>query len=321
MRAAERYVEKGFLARARSRWRSSSPRLEPRARRSAPRSARAAEAPGARRASARSSRRSCPRPAAAPVPAPDAREDSRRDEVRFTDLDGPSSLDIVLEDVEEHRQRRRHRRRAPTTTDVARDIPVPMSSDRLPPATEPSIDRLGAMATFRLFAGLSREALLDLAEAAELVELIPGAMMMMRNEPAYALYAIIDGVVRVTVRGSPEIRLGEGDVDRRGLPARRGRAAGRRARRDAADGAPHREEEARRGDHEARGDRRRALPAARATPRDEPHARVAALHDVRPEGAPRARAAVRDPPRRARARCSRSEASAATASTCCSRAT
>jgi CRP-like cAMP-binding protein len=36
--------------------------------------------------------------------------------------------------------------------------------------------------------------------------------VMMRNEPAFALYAIIDGKVRVTVQGSPEIRLGEGDV-------------------------------------------------------------------------------------------------------------
>jgi CRP-like cAMP-binding protein len=74
------------------------------------------------------------------------------------------------------------------------------------------MDRLGAMATFRLFAGLGREALLDLSEASELVEFIPGAMVMLRNEPAFALYALIDGNVRVTVRGSPEIRLGEGDI-------------------------------------------------------------------------------------------------------------
>jgi CRP-like cAMP-binding protein len=131
-----------------------------------------------------------------PVPLQRA-EDSHYDEVRFTDLDEPSSLDIMLTDIED--------------LDVIESVDL-VVSERLPQPREPSIDRLGAMATFRLFAGLSREALLDLADAAELVELIPGAMMMMRNEPAYALYAIIDGIARVTVRGSPEIRLGEGDI-------------------------------------------------------------------------------------------------------------
>ena len=148
-----------------------------------------------------------------PVPLTIA-EDSRRDEIRFMDLEEPSSLDILLEDVEADTIDSVDiiAVEEPDDEDVTRDIPVPMSSDHLPVATEPSIDRLGAMATFRLFAGLSREALLDLADVAELVELIPGAMMMMRDEPAFALYAIIDGVARVTVRGSPEIRVGEGDV-------------------------------------------------------------------------------------------------------------
>jgi CRP-like cAMP-binding protein len=151
-----------------------------------------------------------------PVPLTIA-EDSRKDEIRFMDLTEPSSIDIVLADVE-----------SVSTIDsvdiiavededdegdVTMDAPVPIPmSDRLPPAAEPSIDRLGAMATFRLFAGLSRETLLELADAAELVELVPNAMMMFRNEPATALYAIIDGTARVTVRGSPEIRVGEGDV-------------------------------------------------------------------------------------------------------------
>lgn len=132
-----------------------------------------------------------------PVPLERARN-SLHDEVRFTDVDGPSSLDIVLDDM---------------VVEVVEVLEVsPPSVARIPQPREPSIDRLGAMASFRLFAGLSREALLELAEAADLVELIPGAMVMMRNERAYALYAIVEGHVRVTVRGSPEIRLGEGDI-------------------------------------------------------------------------------------------------------------
>ena len=129
-----------------------------------------------------------------PIPLKRA-DDSSHDEVRFTDVDGPSSLDLMLEDV-----------------DIIEVVTLDVESQRLPEPREPSIDRLGAMATFRLFAGLSREALLDLADAADLVEFIPQALVMMRNEPAFALYAIIDGTVRVTVRGSPEIRLSEGDV-------------------------------------------------------------------------------------------------------------
>ena len=154
-----------------------------------------------------------PLPTMRPVPLQRA-EDSQIDEVRFSDLDGPSSLDIVMDDFESAV--------APDVSlaSAASGATVPSAVGRivdelpitLPEMREPSIDRLGAMATFRLFAGLSREALLDLCDASDLVELIPGAMIMMRNEPAYALYAIIDGAVRVTVAGSPEIRLGEGDV-------------------------------------------------------------------------------------------------------------
>jgi CRP-like cAMP-binding protein len=127
-------------------------------------------------------------------------EDSSIDEVRFSDIDGPSSLDIVMDDF------------ASAAVEEISIVSVVSAVSSLPEMREPSIDRLGAMATFRLFAGLSREALLDLSDAADLVEMIPGAMIMMRDEPAYALYAIIDGTVRVTVRGSAEIRLGEGDV-------------------------------------------------------------------------------------------------------------
>jgi CRP-like cAMP-binding protein len=186
VRAAERYAEKGFLPHAIAMAKlvaAMNPahgdllaRLEPKKPAPPPLPAKRAAAPPA-------------------VPLQRA-EDSSIDEVRFTDSEA-STLDIVLTDLED--------------LDVIESVDL-VVSERLPEPREPSIDRLGAMATFRLFAGLSREALLDLADAAELVELIPGAMMMMRDEPAFALYAIVDGIARVTVRGSPEIRLGEGDV-------------------------------------------------------------------------------------------------------------
>jgi CRP-like cAMP-binding protein len=203
VRAAERYADKGFVTHAIAMAKlvtSMNPahadllaRLEP------PKPPRIAP----------------PLPPALPArPVPLHRaEDSLHDEIRFGDVDGASSIDIMLTDLED----------AETIGSVdiiavedvpaesAKELPLP-SSSRLPTPTEPSIDRLGAMAAFRLFAGLSREALLDLADASELVELVPRAMMMMRNEPAFALYAIISGTARVTVAGSPEIRVGEGEV-------------------------------------------------------------------------------------------------------------
>jgi CRP-like cAMP-binding protein len=74
-------------------------------------------------------------------------------------------------------------------------------------------DAYSTMATVRLFASLSREALLALSNAAEVVEFIPGAMIIVRDERAFALYAIVAGVAAVTVAGSEKsIRLKEGDI-------------------------------------------------------------------------------------------------------------
>jgi CRP-like cAMP-binding protein len=198
VRATERYVEKGFLPRAIAMAKlvaSLNPARADLLARLEPKKAAAAPPPLPATPPLRSPGVPPPLPVR-PVPLQRA-EDSTVDEVRFTDLDEPSSLDIVLTDIED--------------LEVIEVVDL-VASERLPEMREPSIDRLGAMATFRLFAGLSREALLDLAEAAELKEFIPGAMVMVRNEPAFALYAIIDGIARVIVRGSPEIRLGEGDV-------------------------------------------------------------------------------------------------------------
>jgi len=209
-RAAERFMEKGFLPRAIAMAKlvaSLDPargdllaRLEPKV------------------APAAAVRPAAPLPVR-PVPLHRA-EGSSIDEVRFDDLDGPSSIDFLLEDVSDVV-------RVPPSdggssivvlhdSDIIAEASLPPTSTSalasLPVPTEPSIDRLGTMASFRLFAGLSRDALLALSAHAEVVEFVAGAMVIVRDEPAFALYAIIDGVARVTVRGSPEIRLGEGEI-------------------------------------------------------------------------------------------------------------
>jgi CRP-like cAMP-binding protein len=126
-------------------------------------------------------------------------KDASHDEVRFEDAPR-SSIEIVIEDVSD-------------VVLLADDSVPPTRSPSLPPADEPTLDRLATMAGFRIFAGLSRDALAERSAAAELVEFVPGAMVIVRDEPAYALYAIVDGAVRVVVRGSSEaVRLGTGDV-------------------------------------------------------------------------------------------------------------
>ncbi len=200
VRAMERYVEKGFMPRAIAMAKlveTLNParanllaRLDPKAQKPA------APAPAPTKPVAKP-------PPLPPPPAPvmlERAHDSKEDEVRFADApQSRASIEIILED--------------PSTEVFVLDDPAPSTKKQsLPPPSEPSIDRLATMAGVRLFAGLSREALLELSSAAELVEFVPSAMVMMRDEPAYALYAIVDGAVRVTVRGSPEVRLGAGDV-------------------------------------------------------------------------------------------------------------
>jgi CRP-like cAMP-binding protein len=198
-RAAERYAQKGFLPHAIAMAKvvaTLNPKHTDLLARLQPKAAAAPPPAGKKPAPAPAVVAEVEPPPlpARPIPLQRAK-DSSHDEVRFTNVDGPPSLDLMLQDV-----------------DIIEVVTIDVVSQRLPEPREPSIDRLGAMATFRLFAGLSREALLDLADAADLVEFIPQALVMVRNEPAFALYAIIDGTVRVTVRGSPEIRLTEGDV-------------------------------------------------------------------------------------------------------------
>ncbi|MBS2015620.1 MAG: cyclic nucleotide-binding domain-containing protein [Deltaproteobacteria bacterium] len=223
-RAAERYMTKGFLPRAIAMAKlvsSLNPahgdllaRLEAK---SAPAPARIAPPPLPLK----------------PVPLARA-HDSSADEVRFEDVNGPPSIDFMLQDVSgsgsieievtEGSEFIVLSQRdvipdpsevtglAPTRGPAQPKGPPPLPAAATAPTAEPSMDRMATMASFRLFAGLSREALLALSSKAEVAEFVPSAMVVMRNERAFALYAIVDGSARVLVPGSPEIRLGEGDV-------------------------------------------------------------------------------------------------------------
>jgi CRP-like cAMP-binding protein len=103
---------------------------------------------------------------------------------------------------------------APITIDADDDDgpPTKQLGDSLAESREQPYDAYATMATFRLFASLSRDALVALSNAAELVEFVPNAMIIVRDERAFALYAIVSGTAKVNVAGSPDIRLGEGDI-------------------------------------------------------------------------------------------------------------
>lgn len=75
---------------------------------------------------------------------------------------------------------------------------------------ESAIDHLALMPSFPLFAELPKEALAQLAEGAELVELEGHPSVFRRGDPADALYAIVSGAAEVDVPGTPLLR--EGDV-------------------------------------------------------------------------------------------------------------
>jgi CRP-like cAMP-binding protein len=146
-----------------------------------------------------------------PLPPPPVRpailmpaDDSMVDEIRFSDAPD-SSIEILLVDFN-------------NASAIAR---IEADDDDAPPTRplepgmreEPALDAYATMATFRLFASLSRDALVALSNAAELVEFVPGAMIIVRDERAFALYAIVSGRARVTVTGAnAEFHLDEGDI-------------------------------------------------------------------------------------------------------------
>ena len=185
-RAMDRYHAQGFLPRAVAMAKlaaSLDPKKKDLVDRLTPDSARAVK----------------PMPPPLPIkPVPLARaKDEKADEVRFEDDPMPSSISFVIEDVD---------------IESVREPMATLPDTDVAPPSEPSIDHVAAMAGFRLFADLDRDALVELASASELVEFVPGAMVVMRDEPAFALYAIVEGTARVEIPGTSAVRLGTGDV-------------------------------------------------------------------------------------------------------------
>ena len=144
-----------------------------------------------------------PLPLSPVKPAPLTRApDAADDEVRFSDA-GDASISVLLTDFSSIDQ-----------VALPRDPSEPpaVSAPAMSVSEVTELDAYATMATFRLFASLSRDALVALADAADLVEFVPEAAVIVKNEKAFALYAIVSGSVRVTVLDNPEIRLGEGEI-------------------------------------------------------------------------------------------------------------
>lgn len=72
-----------------------------------------------------------------------------------------------------------------------------------------AIDKLASLPGFPLFAELSQEILAKLAEGSELLEAEAGEVVFRRGDHADALYAIVEGAVRVEVPSRPVLREGE----------------------------------------------------------------------------------------------------------------
>lgn len=205
-RAADRYVQRGFLPRAVAMAKLVTS-LDPArtdvlavvASGPAPKALPPVVAPKAVVAAS-------PPPAVRAAPLTRA-SDARADEVRFEDAP-PSSIHVEVEDL-----------RDGSGIVMLEDADLEPTPDSTPTArvenlgaVEPSIDRLAFMAASRLFAGLSRDALLALVDAAELAEFVPHAIVIARDEAAYALYAIVEGRAQVVVKGVPSVQLSDGDV-------------------------------------------------------------------------------------------------------------
>lgn len=130
-------------------------------------------------------------------PAPGAKKEEG---VRFSDAP-ESSIEVSLEDLEVSEV-------IELDADDVSIVPQQVPSIR----TRPASDAYGKMSAMRLFSVSSHEALKALAAAAELVEVSPGKKIITRDEPANALYAIVNGTAEVRVTGRPPVKLSDGDV-------------------------------------------------------------------------------------------------------------
>lgn len=139
-----------------------------------------------------------------PAPLAPAPNTKKEEEIRFSDAP-EASIELSLADLEVSDV---------ITLDVddVSMIPSPVPSVR--PATKGMFtpDAYAKMSSMRLFSVTSNEALTALASAAELVEVSPGKAIIEKDQPANALYAIVNGTAEVRVAGRPSIQLGEGDV-------------------------------------------------------------------------------------------------------------
>jgi len=141
---------------------------------------------------------------AAAAPKLEPARDAESGELRFGDAD-EKSLEIDLTDVELLAESERPGPVAPGSV-----FPVPGA----PPATT-TASTLALLPVFPLFAEVPKDVLLQLVEGATLVELPDAHVVVRTDEPADALFAIVEGRVRVVVPGLEDrraIRLGEGDV-------------------------------------------------------------------------------------------------------------
>ncbi|MBI4822165.1 MAG: cyclic nucleotide-binding domain-containing protein [Deltaproteobacteria bacterium] len=92
---------------------------------------------------------------------------------------------------------------------------VELSAREEAPEDEPlTAGKLAKLPAFPLFADTPKEAMRSLVQAAELVELGDGAVVIRTGESADSLYAIVEGGVDVRIPGLADrpVALGEGDV-------------------------------------------------------------------------------------------------------------
>lgn len=119
---------------------------------------------------------------------------------------------------------RRLRRRANSTTididlsDVElspESMPITLHDSDLTQAADPDAEREACLPLLPLFAEAPKEALAQLARESELVRRGHGEIVIRRGDPADALFAIVEGAVRVHVAGlAPDAfpRLAAGDM-------------------------------------------------------------------------------------------------------------
>ncbi len=152
---------------------------------------------------------------------------ANQDEIRFEDVSGPAPIALSAVEVGGTRA-------APMAVSVPAPAnapsvkPAPANGGATAPSEEPieiaedeiafvpeegpTAQELASMSACALFANLSREALTELTTMAELVECDAGALVFSRNEPADALYVLVEGSVRVHLPGDAHVDLAEGEV-------------------------------------------------------------------------------------------------------------